>query len=131
MKGTVPVKHSKRKAREERLIGEFQALEDFANLGNENEDWERFRLKWPHFFPDHLTPWIYDSARYWREFLRSPESRPDGFSEIREERPPLLFFRSLLRLVWKRKDRDGRCLKNLLGFEADMPYEELWVSARI
>ena len=124
-KGTIPVRVSDRKARKERLL-EFEALADFVNLGDTLEDWERFRQKWPRFFPDYLTQWLYDSAKHWKVFLNSPDSRPDSFSEIREERPPLLFFRSLLRVVWKRKDRDGRCLKTLLGFKADMPYEELW-----
>ena len=126
MDENIPVRVSNRKAREERLIGDFQALEDYANLGDTLEDWERFRLKWPRFFPDYLSQWLFDSARYWKVFLNSPESRPESFLEIRKERPPLLFFRSLLRVVWKRKDRDGRCLKTLLGFVADMPYEELW-----
>jgi len=157
MQRTAPVKHSKRKAREERLIGEFQALEDFANLGDTIEDWRRFRLKWPHFFPDYLTQWIYDSAKCWKVLSGWPETRPDNYremippgfrrvsdapkspismeewarnarhirSQMREVRPSLIYFRILMRLVWKRKDTDGRCLKGLLGFDADMPYEEL------
>jgi hypothetical protein len=34
-------------------------------------------------------------------------------------RPPLLWYRALLRAVWRREDPDGSCLRELLGFDAD------------
>lgn len=154
MERTVPVKSSKRKAREERLIGEFQALEDFANLGDTPEDWQRFRLKWPHFFPDYLAQWIYDSAKYWKMITTLPERPPHNYrelvppelgvnfdvvpsdenwaemahyfrSELHDMRPALIYFRILLRLVWSKQDPDSKCLSCLLGFDADPPEEEV------
>jgi hypothetical protein len=37
----------------------------------------------------------------------------------------VILFRILLRVVWKRKDRDGRCLRSLLGFDAEWPIAEI------
>jgi hypothetical protein len=138
MERTVPVKRAKRKAREERLIGEFQALEDFANLGDTIEDWQRFRRKWPNFFPDYLTQWIYDSAKHWKTLTTLPERRPHNYrdlvppddpnavpseeewadiahyfrNELRDMRPSLIYFRILLRLVWSKRDPDCKCLSS-------------------
>ncbi len=154
MEGTAPVKRGKRKAREERFIDDLQALEDFANLGDTSEDWQRFRLKWPHFFPDYLTQWIYDSAKYWKIMSNLPERPPHNYrelvprefgvnpdvvpseenwaemahyfrSELRDVRPSLIYFRILLRLVWSKQDPDDKCLSCLLGFDADPPDEEV------
>ena len=147
MEGTVPVKHSKRKAREERLLVEFQALEDFANLGDTLNDVQKFRKEQPDFFPDEKTEWIYKNAEFWITFSNLPERRPDNYREIfrrvlpaadspmtteawvgmarelrgklRSCRPPLLWYRALLRAVWRREDQDGSCLRHLLGFDAD------------
>ncbi len=141
MKATVPAKVSKRKAREERLLN-YDALADFANLGNEPDDWARFHRKCPLFFPANITEWIYINAEVWRKLSNLPDQRPDNFQEIfdgwpdatitigdwanfardsrrqmRLLRPPLLFFRNLLRRVWKREDPYGSSLKVLLGFD--------------
>jgi len=147
MKGPVPVKHSKRKAREERLIQEYQALEDFANLGDTPDDVQKFRKKSSGFFPNEKTEWIYRNAEFWMTFSNLPERRPDNYRGIfrrvlpaadspmtteawadmarelrgtlRSCRPPLLWYRTLLRAVWRREDPDGSCLRHLLGFDAD------------
>jgi len=144
VKGTVPAKVSKRKARDERLL-DFDALADFANLGNAPEDWKRFRQKRGDFFPPEMTEWIYINAEVWWNLSNLPDKRPDNYREIvskwqsdshatitieewanlvrdcRREtprlRPPLLFFRNVLRRVWRRGDPYGNCLKVLLGFD--------------
>ena len=138
MKGTVPAKVSKRKAREDRLL-KFQDLADFANLGDKPSDWGRCQ-KCADFFPADMTKWIYINAKEWWELSNLPDKRPDNYHEIlrsgatisikgwaniardcRREmlslRPPLLFFRNLLRRVWKREDPYGSSLKVLLGFD--------------
>jgi hypothetical protein len=136
MKRTAPVKRGKRKARDERLIGDFQALEDFANLGDTLHDVQKFRTKWLGFFPDRKTEWIYRNFEFWMTFSNLPDRRPDNFREIlrrvfpaadspmtleawadmarefggklRSCRPPLLFYRNLLRAVWRRDKRSRR-----------------------
>jgi len=144
---TIPVRVSKRKAREERLLRDFQALEDFANLGDKLDDVRRFRKKWSNFFPREKTEWIYRNAEFWMTFSNLSDRRPDNYREIlrrvlpaadspmttqawadmarelrgklRSCRPPLLYYRNLLRAVWKKEDPDGTCLWYLLGFDAD------------
>ena len=144
MKATVPAKVSKRKAREERLL-DFDALADFANLGDQPDDWARFSRKWPRFFPPDIAEWIYINAEEWWNLSNLPDERPDNYRwilrrwlagshatitfeewatlardsrrEMRSLRPPLLFYRNLLRRVWRREDPDGSCLKVLLGFD--------------
>jgi hypothetical protein len=39
--------------------------------------------------------------------------------KLRSCKPPLLWYRTLLRAVWRREDPDGSCLRHLLGFDAD------------
>ena len=144
MKATVPPKVSKRKAREERLL-DFDALADFANLGDQPDDWARFSRRWPRFFPPDIAEWIYINAEEWWNLSNLPDERPDNYRwilrrwlagshatitfeeratlardsrrEMRSLRPPLLFYRNLLRRVWRREDPDGSCLKVLLGFD--------------
>lgn len=152
MKATVPANVSKRKARDERLL-DFDALADFANLGDAPEDWKRFRLKRGDFFPPDMTEWIYINAEAWWNLSNLPDKPPENYREIvskwqpgshatitieewanlvrecRREtpmlRPPLLYFRNVLRRVWRREDPYGNCLKVLLGFdEASAPVLE-------
>jgi hypothetical protein len=143
---SVPVTISNRKARKERLL-EFEALADFVNLGDTLDDVRTFREKWPDFFPEEKTEWIYRNAEFWMTFSNLPDKRPDNYREIfrrvlpaadspmtieawadmakdlrgklRSCRPPLLWYRALLRAVWRREDPDGSCLRELLGFDAD------------
>lgn len=105
-----------RKARFDREAG-LSALESFANIGETPEDWKRFRLKWPDFFPMLLTEWFYKFAESWAaEFQDFPEVK-------RFLKPPLLFYRDGLRRVWMGKDQKGIFLKLLLGFEQDVKNE--------
>ena len=154
MQTTIPVRLSKRKAREERLIQQFQALEDFANLGDTLDDVQRFAKKWPRFFPHEETEWIYRSAEKWITLSNLPDRQPGDYRdlvrryradpdapitmgdwaemartfrrEFRSHRPMLFFYRSWLRAVWRRRDPDGSCLMQLLGFDAErLPFTEV------
>ncbi len=144
-KSTVPVKVSKRKPRDDRLL-DFDALADFANLGDKPDDWAKFSVKWPRFFPANITEWIYINAEEWRNLSNLPDTRPDNYRwmlrrwptvhkaaitfenwakfardwrrRMRSRRPPLLFYRNLLRRVWRREDPGHSCLKELLGFDS-------------
>jgi hypothetical protein len=105
-----------RKARSDREAG-LSALESFANLGETPEDWRRFRLKWPDFFPTLLTEWFYKFAESWAaQFEDYPEAK-------QILKPPLLFYRNGLRRVWIGKDQKGIFLRLLLGFEQDVKNE--------
>jgi hypothetical protein len=104
------MKLTNRKAKFDREIG-LSALESFANLGDTPDRWKRFRLKWPEFFPTHLTEWLYRFAESWAN-----ESR--DFKEILK--PPLIFYRDCVRRVWSGEDRKALFLKFLLGFERDV-----------
>ncbi len=121
MKSTVPVKISKRKARDERLVN-FQALANFANLGDTPDQLTSFRNYCRSnpipFFPDYLTDWLYKDAQDWMEAVQDPKVTKE-YPKIKRLNPPLLMYRGLLRAVWKNKDKDGKCLKFLLGFELD------------
>jgi len=99
MKSTVLARVSKRKAKEERLL-DFEALARFANLGDKPDDWANFRRMWPEFFPADMTKWIYINAGKWWEVSHLP----DPEKTMRNVRPHLLFYRNLLRRVWRRKD---------------------------
>jgi hypothetical protein len=105
-----------RKAKFGREAG-LNALESFANLGEIREDWKRFHLKWPDFFPKQLTEWFYKFAEYWAAEFRD-------YPEVKQFlKPPLLFYRDGLRRVWIGKDQKGVFLKLLLGFEQDVKNE--------
>jgi hypothetical protein len=110
------MKLANRKAKFDRESG-LSALESFANLGDTPDEWGRFRLKWPDFFPPPLTEWFYWFAEVWAaEFHEYPE--------VKEFlKPPLLFYRDGLRRVWIGKDQKGIFLKLLLGFEQDVKHE--------
>jgi hypothetical protein len=107
------MKLANRKARFDREAG-LSALESFANLGETPEDWKRFRLKWPDFFPRDLSEWFFEFAEYWARFFQDyPEARA-------RVKPPLLFYRDRLRMVWSGDDHKGVFLKLLLGFEREV-----------
>jgi len=144
---TIPVKVSNRKAREVRLH-RFDGLAAFANMGDSPEDWAKFRRMWPEFFPAYLTGWIFRTATQWWRFANPGPTPPDDWEELRQKwpglfkseiqdwewnaravsetlgvmRPPLLFYRDLLRQVWSRDDPSGNCLRFLLGFESQAVY---------
>jgi hypothetical protein len=105
-----------RKAKFGREAG-LSALESFANIGETPEDWKRFRLKWPDFFPAVLTEWFYKFAESWDAQFRD-------YPELKQLlKPPLLFYRDGLRRVWMGRDQKGIFLKLLLGFEQDVKNE--------
>lgn len=105
-----------RKAKFGREMG-LSALESFANLGETADEWKRFRLKWPDFFPNDLTEWLYKFAEHWAaDFQKFPEVK-------QILKPPLLFYRDCLRRVWSGNDRKGLSLKFLLGFERDVKHD--------
>ena len=107
-----------RKARFDREAG-LSALESFANLGETPEDWKRFRLKWPDFFPNNLTGWFYSCAEDWAKLVQDiPTLRT-------RQKPPLLFYRDCLREVWSGEDHEGIFLKVLLGFELEVRNKEV------
>lgn len=140
----IPMKVSNRKAREARLP-EFDALAAFANMGDTPQDWENFRRRYPDFFPDYLTEWMYRTTNYWWRLLNLSETPPDDWMEFHQKwpnmfpattedwaqraaaireamstgKPPLLLYRNLLRQVWWNDDTDGNRLRFLLGFESE------------
>jgi hypothetical protein len=102
----------------------------------------------PKFFPADMTEWIYINAEEWWNLSNLPDTRPGDYQSLlrrwptvnkaaitfknwpnfarnwrrrmRNVRPPLLFYRNLLRRVWRRKDPYGNSLSVLLGFDAAM-----------
>jgi len=101
-----------RKAKDDRE-SRLAALEAYANLGDTPDHWKRFRLKYPDFFPESLTDWLYTFA----------EANYEKFKDIPAARslvkPPLLFYSDRLRLVWSHNDPTGANLKFLYGLEKD------------
>jgi hypothetical protein len=76
------MKIANRKAKDDRESG-LNALEAYANMGVTPEDWKRFRLKYPEFFPKNLSEWAgvwlsggcdrgggRSAARYWNSAER-------------------------------------------------------------
>jgi hypothetical protein len=144
---TVPGIASKRKARDERLL-DFTVLAEFANLGDDLKAWENFRVKHRSrpLFPAAME-WLYSNAQRWWHLSNLPKFRPfdneinricpnapasqttiENWAKFVSEtgrlmegsRPPLLYYRDLLRRVWGEKpDADSR--RALLGFEGDWP----------
>jgi hypothetical protein len=97
---------------------QFEALAAYANMGDSPEEWRKFRLKFPRFFPtashkvsfsqfSNLSDWLYDSAENWRETNLLP-----GYTTT-----PLLWYRDILRAVWAGNDQTGAGLYVLYGFE--------------
>jgi hypothetical protein len=107
-----------RKARFDREAG-LSALESFANIGETPEDWKRFRLKWPDFFPNNLTEWFYRQAESWVSWSQYAPSLKT------RQKTPLLFYRDCLRKVWNGNDHEGVFLRVLLGFELEVRNKEV------
>ena len=74
------MKNSKRQADCDQLE-RFESLADFANMGDNPREWDPFRLKYPHFFPQAtsgfykfgfrtFTEWIYAAAYEWEKLWR-------------------------------------------------------------
>lgn len=101
----------------------LEALAAYANMGDTPEDWQRFRLMYPDFFPSapsqiswagfrNLTEWMYAFADVWEK----------NFADLPSDRrplPPLLWYRNRLRAIWARNDQHGYSLAVLLGFEKE------------
>ena len=105
---TISMRIANRKAKDDRESG-LNDLEAYANMGVTPEEWKRFHLKFPGFFPKELSEWFYRFAAHWaRQFENDLKT---------SLKPPLLFYRDRLRNVWAREDRDGSSMKVLLGFE--------------
>jgi hypothetical protein len=116
--GTVATPHVNRQARKEHEA-QFNALEDFANLGDTPEAWHHFRLKHSNFFPQtptgynrpgfrNISEWVYTTADEWHAM--GPEVTTRVLT-------PLIWYRNRLRAVWTRNDADGINLMFLLGFQ--------------
>jgi ribosomal protein L37AE/L43A len=90
----------------------FEALATYANLADTPEAWQRFRARYPDFFPETLSAWLYDFALQWHYEFATHEAG-------RHVLPPLLWYRNRLRAVWSRNDRLGYNLAVLLGFEEE------------
>jgi hypothetical protein len=114
---TLSVRTSRRQA-EEDSCQQFEALAEFANMGDRPLDWRKFRLKYPNFFPtqehkitdprrSNLTEWLYSYAEEWFKHSRQFEGTL----------PPLLWYRELLRTVWSGSDPTGAALYVLYGDE--------------
>jgi hypothetical protein len=102
-----------RKAGDDREL-QLNDLEAFANVGDTPGDWQRFRLKCPRFFPENLSNWLYIYAESWA-------MEPQNVKEV--VKPPLLYYRDRLRMVWNGNDPKGVNLKLLLGFEGEARQE--------
>jgi hypothetical protein len=116
---------------------DFEALAAYANLDDTPDSWRRFRLAWPHFFPDSsqselsgnasLTDWLYTSAENWAKFYSAPENQAVlNPGAVPLAVPPLLWYRNLLRAVWKRNDPNGAALCAFLGFDEQARHAGLW-----
>jgi len=138
---SIPVGVSKRKAGVDRLR-DFQALADYANLGDTLDEWRSFRLKWPHFLSDKWPELIYENAESWfmhrvplpvwdfmsESLMRSLEALARTVRERQEwlhSIPTLLWYRNLLRVLWLRQDQDGMCLMHLLGIDESVSFSFL------
>ena len=108
---TISMKIANRKAKDDRESG-LNALEAYANMGVTPENWKRFHLKFPEFFPKNLSEWFYSFAELWAW-------RYDNDFKA-WLKPPLLFYRDRLQSVWALDDPEGVCLKLLLGFEKEL-----------
>jgi hypothetical protein len=118
----------------------LRALTEFANLGDEPSEWERFRRRSPEFFPGNLYSESEGTLRLNAEWAKSPipakrieeehlevwELHKDRVREarfvavddgqyVRREEVRILHLRNLLRDVWRNdREADGK-LSELLG----------------
>ena len=109
----------------------FEALSEFANMGDSTENWQTFRLRNPEFFPIQplesefpeykglfpsgyrcLTDLIYAAAEQWAAGVE-PWATPN-----QQSKTPLIWYRDALRAAWTNNDRTGGCLYVLYGYEA-------------
>ncbi len=105
----------------------IKTLTSFANIGETPKEWEKFRTKAPVFFEhsdQNRTPGVAGSFSEW--LYRGAEEWAKGHSDLENQaRPPLLWYRDLLRMVWASNDSDGVCLATLYGMkrgiEASLP----------
>jgi hypothetical protein len=109
---------------------QFSGLVAFANLGNTVDDWRRFRLMYPHFFPEtpfnwrdiagfhDMTDWLYTQAEEWAKVMADWASKPEVITE-KMPTTPLLWYRNRLRTVWARNDPDSINLMILYGLEKE------------
>ena len=109
----------------------FEALADYANMTDRPAEWENFRQKHPHFFPEtpsgvskigfrNFTEWIYTEANGWGKIM-GEVGRPEVKTSMLT---PLLWYRNRLRSVWSGNDPGGLNLLILLGFEKNLPKKE-------
>jgi len=106
---------------------DFEALAAYANLGDTLASWQKFRLGWPNFFSsstsegvqpssNNLAESLYTSAKDWDRFCSEHSARlPADYRS--HTIPILLWYRELLRAVWRRSDPNGAALCALLGFQ--------------
>jgi ferredoxin len=99
------MKVSNRQAAKDRS-GQFEALAAFANMGDSPHEWQKFRLKFPRFFPDE-SPYVH--AEIWLAETLPPVL---PYTTTR-----LLLHRDHLRRVWAGIDHKGESLTILYGFE--------------
>jgi hypothetical protein len=104
---------------------QFSGLEAFANLDTP-DSWRRFRVMYPHFFPEtpsnwdrpgfhNLTDWLYTWAEEWAQVM-TEVNRPEVAEQVLT---PLLWYRNRLRTVWSRNDAEGINLMILYGLEME------------
>src|SRR5271157_1143372 len=99
------MKVSNRQAAKDRS-GQFEALAAFANMGDTPNEWQKFKLKYPRFFPDEMP---FERAELWLNQTLEP-FRP--YTTTR-----LLLHRDHLRRVWAKNDQEGESLTVLYGLE--------------
>jgi hypothetical protein len=87
----------------------FEALAAYCNMKDTPEDYGRFRLLYPDFFPQELSAWMYQLAEEWHKV----------HVHLGSTLPPMLWYRNRLRHVWARTDQHGYNLATLLGFDQE------------
>jgi hypothetical protein len=84
---------------------QLESLAAFANMGDHPNDWKKFQLKYPRFFPsDTIYRLASASLQTFSVLLDTTTTR-------------LLLYRDHLRRVWTRSDPKGESLKILYGME--------------
>jgi hypothetical protein len=139
--GTISMKAANRLAAGDR-DQLFEGLAAFANMGETQGEFRKFRLKYRRFFPSTTIPvggriaeelilvpisisdWLYERADEWAE-----RTKKFGPQVAEATTTPLLWYRDVLRAVWSRNDRTGAGLCVLYGLEtrtkpADIPVEK-------
>jgi hypothetical protein len=129
----ISMRVANRQASKQRLQA-FEALAAFANMGDTPEDWRKFRLLWPDFFPTtqsqferpgfrNLTEWLYSFSERWVAESADPNTEDSGdpvgkeMNYLNMFQVPLLWYRDRLRAVWAANDPTGANLCVLYGLE--------------